>query len=265
MAAVAASASDGIPAQPLIHGSGTPDSAWRNWPGWDALAATDDTALVPAGARAVIVAPHPDDEVLACGGLLRRLAARGADVLVVAVSDGTASHPGSRRWPVWRLAAERPRETQSALRVLGLSGSAHARVVRAGLPDGAIRQHTDRLQGLLQRLLNPHDVVFTTWRHDGHPDHDATGDATAQAAQRASARLVEVAVWAWHWAAPGDARLPWARAQQLRLSPEEVRAKSRAMREFRSQIDPDPSTGNAPILGATALQRAAWPREIYFT
>ncbi|RYF32509.1 MAG: hypothetical protein EOO26_11285, partial [Comamonadaceae bacterium] len=64
--------------------------------------------------RAVVVAPHPDDEVLSVGGLLAMLsnngAARSDDFVVTAitVTDGAASHTGSLEWPRSRLLRERP-------------------------------------------------------------------------------------------------------------------------------------------------------------
>ena len=76
--------------------------------------------LVPPGARAVIVAPHPDDEVLGCGGLLQLLATAGRSMQLISVTDGSASHPGSQRWPVERLSVVRPQESAEALRRLGL-------------------------------------------------------------------------------------------------------------------------------------------------
>jgi hypothetical protein len=68
----------------------------------------------PQGARAVVVAPHPDDEVLSVGGLLAQLADTGTPVEVIAVTDGTASHSGSTEWPAERLAGPPAREPARA-------------------------------------------------------------------------------------------------------------------------------------------------------
>ncbi len=74
---------------------------------------------MPFGARAV-VAPHPDDEVLGTGGLFARLSQIGRNVLIIAVTNGTASHPKSTEWPPERLDAVRPQETREALQRLRL-------------------------------------------------------------------------------------------------------------------------------------------------
>jgi LmbE family N-acetylglucosaminyl deacetylase len=244
----------------LIHGEGTTEAEWQAWNGLDPMRTTSMERLVPDGARAVVVAPHPDDEVLAVGGLLAQLARRGSAIRVIAVTDGTASHRGSRDWPVERLERERPRESREALQRLGVD----VEPVRLGLPDAGLRGLETLLADRLLTLFERDDVVFTTWRGDGHPDHEATGHASAFAAARRGARLVEVPVWAWHWAAPGDRRLPWVRARRLDLDAPARRRKQSALRAFASQLEPDASTGRPAILRATTLARAARPFEVFF-
>ena len=244
-----------------IEGHGTTEADWLGWSGLAAarLVTLDD--LVPPGRRAVVVAPHPDDEVLAAGGLIALLAQRGRTPLLIAVTDGTASHEGSTDWPADRLARERPRESEAALQVLGVPDGA---LLRLGFPDGGLRADCERLADTLHALLRPDDVVFTTWRLDGHPDHEATGDACAEATRRCGASLVEIPVWAWHWSRPADPRLPWTRACQLWLDDTIVERKRDAVQCFHSQLVPDASTGQAPILRPTTVQRANRPFELMF-
>ena len=249
-----------------IAGEGTPDASWQAWGGLRDLPAIDCATLVPPGRRAVIVAPHPDDEVLACGGLLQMLAAQGTHIVLVAVTDGAGSHLGSTVMTPEQLARVRPLETEAALRTLGLDDAdAAPHVLRARLPDGAVSASIDQLQTLLQHLLRAGDVVFTTWRQDGHPDHEACGLAAAMAANACNATLIEMPVWTWHWAAPGDARLPWRRARRLDLGDAALQRKRAAVGCFASQLHDDPSTGLPAILPAHVLARLLHPYEIYFT
>jgi len=247
--------------RPRIEGAGTSEADWQRWPGLHDALRVGVEQLVPAQSRAVVVAPHPDDEVLAVGGLLAQLARSGCEVLIVAVTDGTASHAGSTEWSTERLARERPRESREAWRRLGLQAPD---ALRLGLPDGRVAALRDHLVERLGALLRPMDVVFTTWRADGHPDHEATGEACVIAAERVGAHFIEVPVWAWHWARPGDVRVPWHRACRLSLDAETVRRKRDALAAFTSQLTADASTGAAPILPPTTIERAQRPFEIVF-
>lgn len=240
-----------------IAGDGTREDRWRAWPamaGWPRL---DPTGC----SRAVVVAPHPDDEVLGVGGLLAMLAARGVPVTVVAVTDGEASHPDSPTVTPHELAAIRRAETGAALAALGVP----ADVVRAGLPDGGVGAGEAALTGLLGRLLRPGDWCLATWAGDGHPDHEATGRAAEAACRRSGARLLGYPVWTWHWAEPGDAAVPWHLARRVDLPPEALARKRAAIARFRSQIEPiGPAPGDAPILPPGVLARFDRDHEVVF-
>jgi LmbE family N-acetylglucosaminyl deacetylase/glycosyltransferase involved in cell wall biosynthesis len=84
---------------------------------------------LPSSGRVLVVAPHPDDEVLACGGTLALLRRRGCQVRVVVVTDGGKGDPlGLSDEDV---VARRRRESQNALRKLDIDD-----IVFLGYPDG---------------------------------------------------------------------------------------------------------------------------------
>lgn len=247
-------------ARRVIEGDGCAESVWRDW-----LGATDVPTLalddwLPASARLVAVAPHPDDEVLACGALLAMHAARRGDCCLVAVTDGEASHPGSTRWDTPRLIAVRRAERSEGLRQLGLCG---APVHDLGLPDGAVPAQMDQLRRCLIALLRPADVVVATWSLDGHPDHDACGAAAQQACAAVGCTLIAAPVWMWHWAAPGDARVPWHRLRALQADSIAWQRKQAALEAHVSQHTAREG-GQGPVLGAEILARAARQREYFF-
>jgi LmbE family N-acetylglucosaminyl deacetylase len=68
----------------------------------------------------LVVAPHQDDESLGCGGTIALLRAAGVPVRVLFISDGSGSHPGSRRYPPQALTALRNAEAREALALLGV-------------------------------------------------------------------------------------------------------------------------------------------------
>jgi LmbE family N-acetylglucosaminyl deacetylase len=129
--------------------------------------------------HAVIVAPHPDDEVIGAAALILALRRHGARVTVVVVSDGAASHPASRRWPAKRLVAARRRESLMALRRLAVAAGD---VRFLGLPDGALPElltHCRRRVRRAIRLAAGVDLIVGPDAGDAHPDHRAVAAALA--------------------------------------------------------------------------------------
>jgi len=189
----------------------------------------------PAWRRVVVCAAHPDDEVLGVGGAMALLAAAGTEVVHVAVTDGEASHPGNPVLGPAELAAARREESAAALAALGVAPVAAARL---RLPDSGVAAHEAALTGALGPLLVGADLVLTPWTGDGHPDHEAVGRAVLAAAGPLGAPVAQYPVWAWHWAHPGDPRLPWDRARALALPPAVRDAKRAAVACFTTQVQP---------------------------
>lgn len=242
-------------------------SAGTRWADWQHCAhlarATwiNPEQLCPPGTRLVVVAPHPDDEILACGGLLCSFSGREQDLVLISVTDGEGSHQDSAYWTEHRLRRDRPLESRHALQRLDLSLN-ELDWRRLNLKDSAVARNEAFLVNHLNQLLKPGDVLLTTWRGDGHSDHEAVGRACAQAAQARQARLVEVPVWAWHWASPDDPRLPWPRAHRIQLDKAAVARKQQAIAAHVSQMEAD--EGRPPVLPPALLECLLQPFELVF-
>ena len=244
----------------VIPDASTPEVEWRPW--LDARLSPPIDPMSPAfsATRLVVVAPHPDDEVLACGGLVVARRAVGKEVVVVAVTDGEASHPGDPAWSRDRLAAARRGESGRGLARLGVDAAA---VVRLGLPDSAVALHASSLQNAVGNLLRRGDAVVTTWRFDGHPDHEATGAGCASVCAELKLALLEAPVWMWHWSTPRDERVPWHRLHRFALTPAWRQAKREAVDAHATQLAPR-ARGEAPVLGDAILERAERDAEYFF-
>ncbi len=133
----------------------------------------------PTG-RAMVIAPHPDDAEIGCGGTIAKWLAEGWEVVYVICTNGDK---GSRDLTMTseRLAAIREQEQLEAAKTLGVS-----KVVMLGHPDGSL-EDTPAFRGELVRLIRTHrpDIVLTCdpYRRNPylHRDHRITGTVALDA------------------------------------------------------------------------------------
>jgi len=235
-----------------IDAPGTDERSWAAWPWLSTLPRAGLARL--AGVRsAVIVAAHPDDEVLGAGGLISMLAASRARLRLVAVTDGERSHRGHASPAA--LARRRTAETAAALRALGARA---AEVIRLQLPDSGLAAREDELTAALAPLLAGFDMCLAPWDRDMHSDHEAAGRAARQAG---AGHLFHYPVWMWHWAAPADPRVPWDRALRVPLPPRAAGRKRAAIRCFASQTE-DRGHGLGPVLSPGMIAHFTRPMEV---
>ncbi len=251
---------DAVKVDRLIEGQGTPENTWDSWLKTNPIVETTAKDLLRDRRRVVLLAPHPDDEILPCGGILAQLSALNIPILIVAVTDGEASHPGSKFWSKEKLQDVRPEESSEALGLLNIN----AQVVRLKLPDGEVSSYKGTLASQLEQLLDNNDVVISPWLLDGHPDHEAVTDVANQLTNRLSIPLMEVPIWMWHWASPEESRIPWHRARIIKLSKITRYSKERALLSFRSQIILDEHSPTTPILPKHVIERFIRPFEVVF-
>ncbi|MEA2601811.1 MAG: hypothetical protein QOF89_2803 [Acidobacteriota bacterium] len=97
-------------------------------------------------ASALVLAPHQDDEVLGCGGLVAQLTAAGAVVRVLFLTDGGGGTENTDDRDAYRR--RRREEAAKVCEILGLAGCDHL-----GLPDGALDQRLDEVEQGIRRAL----------------------------------------------------------------------------------------------------------------
>ena len=205
--------------------------------------------------RVVVIAPHPDDEVFAVGGLMTMFSWADYEVEIVAVTDGEASHAGSARITPAQLREVRDGETRSAYRELGI----HPQRFRLGLPDSGVAPHAEALRQILTIRLTGASIVLAPLETDGHPDHDAIGRVAREVASALDVTLWRFAVWArLH-----PERITQGAPNQVRLPREVLARKRRAAAQYSSQFNAlGPDAEDGPVLPPGFLDYFIEDREL---
>ena len=201
----------------------------------------------------LVIAPHPDDETIGAGGLIHAMARMGKRVRVVVVSDGGASHPGSRLYRPAALSALRRTESLSAMASLGVSGrNVHFCDFEDG---GSAGWDSDpvSLSRLSAALYGSWDVVCLPSEWDAHPDHAKT---RALAKRFLGPRRMELAYTVW----PHDGAEVLSDAEYP-LGVSEVMAKRRALRLYRSQLGGVPDAPDGFVIDDGLFDRFTAPAE----
>jgi LmbE family N-acetylglucosaminyl deacetylase len=210
--------------------------------------------------RVVIVASHPDDEILGAAGFMLSLLVRGISLEIIAVSDGEASHPLAEQQGI-DLRSVRQGETVQALQRLGWSAPT---VTRLGLPDGQISENTETLVASLRARVRLGDLCLAPWWHDGHPDHDACGNAALSVTESVGAQCLGYLVWAWHWADPRGTDVPWSDCRRFDFDRRTAARKRWATGAFVSQTRPLGPDGDGDAVLSPAVMRRFWrPYEVF--
>lgn len=245
----------------VIHGNGTSVQSWMNSQSLMHCHPLQVQSYFPQGSRICIVAPHPDDEILGCAGLIQSLDQAGFEVILFAVTNGTASHPHSSIYTPDQLNRIRPLESIRALSKLNLKQTIQR--IAFNIEDGEVANQQQRLEKCLKEHLTDRDVLVSTFIHDGHPDHEITGQVVQRVARELGLKNLQVLIWAWHWATPDDHRIPWHKALRLDLDIQQLQRKHHAILSFESQTSVDASTRQPPILPKHVIERIMQPWELY--
>lgn len=134
----------------------------------------------PPGERVVVLAPHPDDETLGCGGAIRLLVEGGKKVMVLFLTSGDKADPAHalsiqhvhsedpRRSHITGYSLLREKESARALSVLGVGDYEFLR-----FPDREVHLHyRDAFEMLLNAVdeYEP-DTIYAPSMVELNPDH----------------------------------------------------------------------------------------------
>jgi len=202
--------------------------------------------------KVLVIAPHPDDEILGCGGTIAKRAAEDHDVYVCIVTKGYK--------PLFSpsLIARGRREDMEAGELLGVRNTIFLNFPASLLDTVPAHELNDSLANLVQNIQP--DEVYIPHRGDIHTDHQIVADA-AMVAVRPKYDHVVKRVYAYETVSETGWNIP---AQHNEFIPnvyeditESIDAKMEAMRIFKSQLEPYPKARSLNAIGSLAGYRGS--------
>lgn len=202
--------------------------------------------------KVLVIAPHPDDEILGCGGTMARLLAEGSQVEVAIVTKGQQP-----QFPAEMVEGIRA-ETKAAHTFLGVSNTHYLDLPAAALD----RMSATELNATLAKLVQDTqpDTLFLPFVGDIHTDHQLTFLAAMVAARPRHAHAPR-RIYAYetlsetNWYAPGitPAFVPNV---FIDIS-DTLDRKLDAFRCFESQVREFPDERSIEAIRALAVMRGA--------
>lgn len=182
--------------------------------------------------RVLVIAPHPDDETLGCGGAIGMHLRAGCRVRILIVTDGRRSRAGG--YTPDKMAQLRAVEAQNAMEVLRKQCTLNEgalELVQPLLQEGAWRDGD--LDGLLARQVSQWKptIVYTTSSVDFHPEHLRVAGVVAQVLSKLTDSNDKLSVRAYELQVPLTPTLANTYADII----DTETAKEEALHQYHSQ------------------------------
>lgn len=138
--------------------------------------------------RVLIIAAHPDDEVLGVGGTIAKYVKNGAEVKLLIVTDGSTSQYRNAS-NLKQILDEKKRETAQAAKTLGIT-----EVIYGGMPDMKLDviEHI-RINKVIEDAVDyfQPNIVFTQFYGDVNMDHQCVNRSTLVACRPVEGQCVK--------------------------------------------------------------------------
>ena len=215
------------------------------------------------GQKLLIIAPHPDDEVIGCGGLIQKIKAEGGKVFILFLTVGDTRDFSKKRKS---NASERKKEIEKVASFLkydkydiALEGQKyHLKLDLLG--QKKLMDIIERESAVSIEKVKPSMVAFPAFS-SYNQDHRIVTLATHAALRPAEREAKHFVSTVLSYEEPADA---WSIDQQtapsvfVPITEEEVANKLKAVRLYRSQLRTFPNLRSVKTLESLAILRGSW-------
>lgn len=218
----------------------------------------------------LIIAPHPDDEIFGCSGIIARCPRGNLKSKVLFLSEGEASHKGCCNSSGDRVGEQRRALAGRTAKIIGISAT---QLHFLSLKDGAFprkgQEAFKRTATLIANAIGNElpEAVFCPHPFESWPDHIAATDLTIAAINmlplESRPKLYYYCVWFWYSMPLSRVfQVKWRNARLLDITLY-LGVKKQAMRTYLDALAPcgNPWVGKLP---RELLRAFEWNKELYF-
>ncbi|MDC0369937.1 PIG-L family deacetylase [Pelagibacteraceae bacterium] len=206
----------------------------------------------------LVVAAHPDDDVLGCGGTLKKLSKKGSDINLIFLSDGVSSRKMTNKKFLQEI-SRRKKACERACRILGSN-----KPIFYDLPDNSL----DTVSFLkIVKLIKNHidkikpEIIFTHFHNDLNIDHSITNRAVVTACRPLKNNPVKILLF---FEVPSSTEWQITGKKENLFNPNwfedislELNSKIKALKAYKSEIRKWPHPRSEKGVKALAQWRGA--------
>ena len=207
----------------------------------------------------LIIAPHPDDEVIGCAGLIQQSLNQGINLVICILTGGEASHQTCCKIAPQTVKAARHELAQKIDTQLGVPLS---NLYFLNFTDGKISKDSTEVEQLksIIKKTKPDSIYIPHQKGEGWSDHIEAGNIIKELCRNNSASIYEYCVWFWYY---NVWSLDLKNAYILQMTSKEHQNKLQAIHDYITPLAPcgKPYSGVLPKVFIWGNQ---WKNELYF-
>ncbi|MEM3074531.1 MAG: PIG-L family deacetylase [Candidatus Pacearchaeota archaeon] len=175
----------------------------------------------PEEKNILVLSPHFDDEILGCGGVLRKHVLNNNKISILYVTDGSKKNSEKNKEEHFLM---RKKESEKACRIIGIKNNEFYYLKE---PEGYIEVKEESINNLCHIIKkNNPNLIYIPWFLDNHIDHFKTNKLLYQCYKKLNFNCMVCAYEIWTPIIPNII---------INIS-KEFRLKKKALKEFKSQL-----------------------------
>ena len=190
----------------------------------------------------LVIAAHPDDEVLGMGGTIKKLSSKNQVDLCVVSEGATAQYTDKKMIQV------RKESCKKASKILGIK-----KITFLDFPDMRLDTipHLELNKSVEQIISkNKPQIVFTTPNNDLNKDHQIVFETTLIATRSTSSNVKEIL----SYELPGIIKNPFLPNRYIEIN-KEIKHKINAFKMYKSEIEKFPHPRSIEAIKNLSIQR----------